>query len=103
MEFFNLRLKAKYTEFLEKEGWRNLSSRHGDEDEAEAELDGGGDDEEGGGTGNGDGGEGAAGSESEQTPAVKVDGQTVSVSQVDGRSLAVLHVVRSLDENDYSG
>lgn len=89
LEFYGLRLKAKFAEFLEKEGWRKLSPRHGYTGEEEAEYDsgGGGDDVGrgarggGGGTGAGRSGEGEGGGaavpESDDAIALKVDGKMV--------------------------
>lgn len=77
MEFFNLRLKAKFAEFLQNEGWKNLSPRHGHEDDDDGEVEGEGGDDDGEGTGGGDGNE-SVGAGWEDAPAVRVDGQTVS-------------------------
>ena len=81
MDFFNLRLKAKFKEFQEKEGWRNLSPRHGQEDDDESYYDGEKGEEAGAGVDAGaSGGEdgGSAGPEAEVAVAVKVDGKMVS-------------------------
>eukprot|EP00752_Nemacystus_decipiens_P018239 g16367.t1 len=68
LEFFNLRLQAKFADFLQKEGWRKLSPEHGCQGHHD-EL------EHDGGAGGGDGAGGGRGSNGE--PTVKVDGQMV--------------------------
>lgn len=68
-EFFNLRLQAKFADFLRKEGWRKLSAEHGRQehhDESGYESSAAGGDGAGGGSG------------SARAPAVKIDGQMVS-------------------------
>lgn len=82
LEFFDLRLKAKFKEFVDKEGWRNMSPRHGQDDEG-SDQEGVKVDECGGGSGAGisiGGGEGGAsgGSEATDVAPVNVDGRVVS-------------------------
>lgn len=70
MEFFNLRLQAKFADFRQKEGWRKLSPEHGRQ---------GHHDESGYDSSSAGGGDGAGGGRGSTTgPAVKVDGQMVS-------------------------
>lgn len=76
LEFFNLRLEDKFTDFLQTEGWRKLPPDHGcggHQDESEYDSSGGGDGAGGEGAGGGGGGESA------EALAVKVDGQMVSL------------------------
>lgn len=70
LEFFNLRLQAKFADFLQKEGWRKLSPEHGHQ---------GHHDESGYDSSSAGGGDGVGGRRgSARAPAVKVDGQMVS-------------------------
>lgn len=80
LEFYNLRLQAKFEDFLRKEGWRNLPSEHGQQglhDEAEYDSAGGADGGAGRGGEAGGGAGGRAGGGA--APAVKIDGQMVRV------------------------
>lgn len=85
LEFFNLRLQAKFNDFVDKEGWRNLSPRHGTDDGNDVDYDAAADNGGGGvpGTveGGGDGIGGIGGSDSEEPLAVNVDGRMVRVAQ----------------------
>lgn len=58
-----MRLKTKFADFVEKEGWRQLSPRHGDEDDEDTDHDGVAG--------------GLIGSDAEEPPVVKVDGRLV--------------------------
>ncbi|CAM9752574.1 unnamed protein product [Pylaiella littoralis] len=60
LEFFNLRLEDKFTDFLQTEGWRKLPPDHGcggHQDESEYDSSGGGDGAGGEGAGGGGGGD----------------------------------------------
>lgn len=90
MEFFNLRLQAKFKDFVDKEGWRNLSPRHGTDNDHDVDCDTAADNAGGevpgmagggGGVGGGDGTGGVGGSDSEEPLAVNVDGRMVRGGQ----------------------
>lgn len=92
LDFFNLRLKAKFADFIEKKGWRQLSPRH-EEDDDDTDYDGACDEGSGGGVRGMGGvaggvpgmgsfggvGRGAlVGSDTDEHPAINVDGRMVS-------------------------
>lgn len=81
LDFFNLRLKDKYREFLKKEAWRNSPHQQGSGSQSEAEYDSGGGDDAGGGTATGttSGGEGSVTGRpaSKEALEVKVNGGMV--------------------------
>ena len=85
LDFFNLRLKDKYREFLKKEAWRNSPHQQGSagsQDDAEYDSGGGEDGGGGGAASTASGGEGSAAGDPAPKAGldVKIDGQTVRIS-----------------------